>query len=314
MKILLYYFSGTGNTKLCASFLKEHFRKLNNEVVAVEITSELNIIDPSLYDVVGFGYPIHAFNPPEIFVKYIKKLPKLKEKKKMFFFKVSGEPFSFNNSSSYKSYRILKKKGFELINEKHFLMPYNIMFKYPDGLQKQMYLYLSPLCKAYAMDIVEGKDRKVKYHLPSKIISFILRIEWLAPKINSLFFHSKKDLCTKCNKCINNCPMNALYINKKGVIKSTSQCALCMRCSLNCPVNAIHMGILNPWVVNGGFHYKELSENTSIKGDYVNYNTKGYFKNFRKYYLAQNKYLESHGIEIPVDYYKEDLLELLDRK
>ena len=309
MKVLLYYFSGTGNTALCASYLKKHFEELGDEVTCYPVThNNSDAPNPNDFDVVGVGYPIHAFNAPEILVKFLKSLPNV-DNKKLFFFKVSGEPFSPNNSSSYHPYRFLRKKGFKLVNEKHFLMPYNIMFKYPDDLQKQMYLYLDPLAKVFAIKVHNGEDVKVKYHLPSKIVSFFLRIEWIAPKVNCLFLHSKKKKCTKCMKCVNNCPAKAMYVNKKGTIKTRHTCTLCMRCSLNCPVNAINMGILNPWVVSGGFHYQTLNKKEELPGTYVNFLTKGYFRLFRKYFYKQNLLLKEYNIDIPVVYTEENSLD-----
>lgn len=307
-KAILYYFTGTGNTGLCANYIKKYLNESDIQTDSFEVDyKNTEAPNPNDYDIIGMGYPIHAFNVPQVFNYFIKKLPKVDDKL-LFFFKVSGEPFSFNNASSYHIYRKLKKKGYKLINEKHFLMPYNIIFKYPDNLQKQMYLYLEPLAHAYAIQISKEEDHHIKYHLPSKILSFLFRVEWVAPKVNALFFHSKKKKCTMCMKCVNSCPTNSLYI-KKDKIKTHTSCALCMRCSLNCPNNAINMGILNLWVVNGGFHYKKLVENNEIHGDHVTYNTRGYFRKFRKYFLKQNEMLREYNIDIPVNYKKEDLLE-----
>jgi flavodoxin len=64
MKTLLYVFSGTGNTlkvgKEIASYLK------TAEVFLIGSSSP--VPDPQAYDLVGFGYPIHAFRAPEIFI------------------------------------------------------------------------------------------------------------------------------------------------------------------------------------------------------------------------------------------------------
>ena len=74
--------------------------------------------------------------------------------------------------------------------------------------------------------------------------------------------------------------MQAMYINKKGVIKTTSKCAVCMRCTYNCPNNAIHYGLLNPWVVNPSYPYKKIHETLKDQPLYISKNTKGYFKLF----------------------------------
>ena len=309
MKAILYLFTGTGNTRLCGKYLAEHLKEQGIETDVFEYIAGQNYVpNPNDYDLVGFGYPIHAFNVPEAFTKFIKKLPKV-DNKKYFIFKVSGEPFAPNNSSSHHIYRILKRKGYNLIMEKHFLMPYNIMFKYNDEIQKQMYLYLDPLTNVMAIRLAKGEEDKIKYNPIHTVWSFLLRIEWIAPKVNALFLHNKKKICTKCMLCVNQCPTKALHVNKKGKIRTTTKCALCMRCSLNCPVAALHMGIFQPWIVTGGFHYKQLAKDDSNPGTYVNANTKGYFKLFRKYFYNQNELLEKYNLPIPVNYTEENKLE-----
>ena len=313
MKAILYLFTGTGNTRLCGDYLAKHLKEQGIETDVYEYRSgDSDIPNPNDYDLVGIGYPIHAFNVPEAFVKFIKALPKV-ENKNYFIFKVSGEPFPPNNSSSYHIYRILKKKGYHLIMEKHFLMPYNIMFKYKDELQKQMYLYLDPLANVMAIRLAKGEVDKIEYNPVHTVWSFFLRIEWIAPKVNAAFLHNDKKTCTNCMLCVNNCPTKSLYVTDKRKIKTTSQCALCMRCSLNCPTNALHMGIFQPWAVRGGFHYKQLANDKNNPGTYVNYKTKGYFKLFRKYFLKQNELLRKYGLEIPVQYTEENKLENLKK-
>ena len=304
MKILLITFSGTGNTTLCGDFIMEHLINSGHEVehYIYRYDNEFDK-DINSYDMLGIGYPIHAFNVPEVFVKFIKKLPKV-DNKKYFIYKVSGEPFHFNDSSSHHIYRILKKKGYELYAEKHFLMPYNIIFRYRDEIAKQMYLYLSPLCEAFVKEILNDEPERIKYKFRHILLSVIFRIEWLAPKINSVFVSVNKKKCINCNKCINECPTGALFINKKGNIRiKASKCAMCMKCTLNCPKDAFRYGFINPWKVNKPYLYKQIVDNKDISPEYINHNTKGYFKKFNKYFDTQKQLLEKYNIPNPIDNY-----------
>ncbi len=307
MKILLITFTGTGNTFLCGEYIKEHFMSANHQVdhFVCEYNSTFSY-DLNKFDLIGFGYPIHAFNAPQYFVKFIKKLPKAKIP--FFIYKVSGEPFWLNNASSVKLIRILKRKGYTYLAEKHFLMPYNIIFRYKDSLAKQMYLYLKPLTKAFVMGIISNTPEKVRNNFFERFITIIFRIEWIAPKVNVLFLHSKRKKCNKCGLCIKNCPTHSLYMKKNGKIKSKTSCALCMRCSYNCPNNAMNMGILNLWVVNGPYKYKNLENDNSISPVFVHARTKGYFKLFRKYFKRQNALLNKYCIPLPITYSKDELL------
>ena len=304
MDILLLYFSGSGHTARCASYLQKSFEKLGHQVASRNYRAGADLaIDIDRWDLIGFGYPIHAFNVPEAFHRFIKSLPS--QKTPYFFFKVSGEPFHFNDASSYPSYKVLKKKGYELIGEKHFLMPYNIMFRYPDELAKQMDLYLEALCDAFAIDLCNEEAEKIPYRFGKKVLSFLLRIEWIAPKVNAPFVRFKKKKCTECGLCEKRCPMQAIAKKKNGRYRvMASRCAMCMRCTMNCPSDAISFGIMNPWKVNGPYRFDELRENPDIDPHFIHEGMKGYFRHFLPYFRKQDQILKEKGIPNPMDHGK----------
>ena len=305
MKVLLITFSGTGHTTLCGDFIKSHFEQLGHTCDHYVIKHDVPVYyDINEYDLIGFGYPIHAFNAPQAFVRFIKSLPKLNNKKKYFIYKVSGEPFHLNDASSYHIYKKLKKKGFELYAEKHFLMPYNIMFRYRDAIAKQMYLYLKPLSQAFVLEMLHDEPERIKYHFIYKVVSFLLRIEWIAPRLNTPFIHVNKKKCVNCHKCIKECPTQSVFITKKGKIDfKASKCAMCMRCAMYCPTDAITYGFMNPWKVNRPYPYENLKNNQEIAPEYINHQTKGYFKKFNKYFDAQIALLNKYNIPNPVTDY-----------
>ena len=73
MRVLLIDFSGTGNTSLCGKYIAESFIKHGHEAIHYTYKKDVSIQeDFDSYDLIGFGYPIHAFNVPEAFNKYIK--------------------------------------------------------------------------------------------------------------------------------------------------------------------------------------------------------------------------------------------------
>lgn len=303
MRILLLTFTGTRNTEICGDFLAKNFVKEGHEVFHYVYSTKNPLQEDVMkYDMIGFGYPIHAFNTPEVFDKWIKTFPKV-DNIPYFIYKVSGEPFHFNNASSSKFVKILNKKGYKKIAEKHFLMPYNIIFRYKDEIAKQMYLYLGALTELYVKEILAGDYEVIKYGFWQKVLSFFLRIEWICPKVNAPLVGIRKS-CTKCYLCVNNCPTNAMYLNKKNRIKiHSSKCALCMRCTYDCPQNAIRFGIMNAWVVNGPYNYKSLEKDSGINPNYINSETKGYFKKFNKYFTKQNNLLNKYNIENPIKDY-----------
>ncbi|MBO4541353.1 MAG: flavodoxin family protein, partial [Bacilli bacterium] len=94
MRILLLTFSGTGHTALYAKAIQERFQEKGHEAVSYLYRYDQPLTeDIESFDMLGIGYPIHAFNVPEAFNRFLKNLPKAN--KPYFIFKVSGEPFHF---------------------------------------------------------------------------------------------------------------------------------------------------------------------------------------------------------------------------
>ena len=94
MKVVLYVFSGTGNTLKVASLNKKY---MNAQVTVYRVSAKSgNAPSPEGFDLVGIGYPIHAFNAPEPVLKFAKKLPDVPYRR-TFIFKTSGEGLHLND-------------------------------------------------------------------------------------------------------------------------------------------------------------------------------------------------------------------------
>lgn len=286
-KAIIYYFSGTGNTRIIAEMILNELNRLNVTTDLYDIRSPFSgIPDPSDFDYVGFGYPVHAFNTPEFVLKFIDRLPDA-PKTPTFIFKTSGEPFRFNNASSWPLIRKLRKKGFVPLTDEHLLMPYNIMFRYPEAIAKHMYAHNIKLATVIARKVISGKNCLPRYHFPTIILMYLARLQWLGAKINGPLIHVQKQLCTACGLCIRNCPGENIGI-KKGYPKFDHRCTMCMSCATVCPVDAVRPGFLNNWRINGGYDFQGFNADDSLPSVAINEETKGYFRLFRSYYDKSN--------------------------
>ncbi len=290
-KSIIYFFSGTGNTKIIAKEISNELNLLNIETELYDIRLPLTEIpDPNNYDFIGFGYPIHAFNTPQFFLNFIKKLPDT-DHIPTFIFKTSGEPFRFNNASSWSLKTILKKKGYMPLMDEHLLMPYNIMFRYPKEIAKYMYSHNLKMAKVIAKKIFSQESYLPHYNFLTVMFMYIARIQWLGAKINGPLIHVKKEICTTCGLCIKECPSKNISI-VKGYPKFDHTCTMCMHCASVCPVDAVRPGILNGWRINGGYEFKKYHLDESVYETPFDDKTKGYFKLFRSYYKKSNKVIE----------------------
>lgn len=295
MRVLLYVFSGTGNTLKVASLYKQY---LNAEVTVYRIAKSSPPPPPTDdYDLIGFGYPIHAFSAPEPILKFAKELPAVKSKP-AFVFKTSGEGLHLNDGSSQKLIKILQKKGFDVLFERHFVMPYNMIYRHSDEMAKQMYIYAKAMTALSCKEIEAGVRKKVKKNIFKKAFTATFRvIEQPFAHIHGPLFKVNKKKCIECERCIKICPQGNVKV-KDGKIRFGKSCVLCMGCSFNCPTDAIKVGFFKFWKVNGSYRLDELVKDDSLYFPVVPDKAKGIYRLYKKYYRECDKELEANGISV----------------
>lgn len=283
MKTLIIYFTGTYNTKYLVEKIKERFQKEElGEVTTFAIDGTSNPISLTSFDLIIFSYPIYAFNTPIIFDRFVKKLH-FHKNQKVIIAKQSGEPLKLNNSSSYSLIRKINREKAILLGEYHFLMPYNIHFRYDDNFIKELFNYNNKLLDILIYEYKNNIIRKVKYNLFYAFNSFIFKIQRLGGPVNSYFYKVDYSKCIKCEKCIKECPINNITINlKTNKIKFNNRCLMCMRCSFFCPKDAINIGMLQNWKVNGKYDLAKIENDSSLNGDYLSSHKTKFFKLFPK--------------------------------
>jgi ferredoxin len=300
-RVLLIVWSGTGNTLRVAELIRNSFKVRGYGAEIVDCTRASgpggrgiaeNVIADDLVtagrisgaDIIGLGYPIYAFNTPEPFFRYVKSLG-LRDKP-VFIFKSSGEPTCPNNSSSHLLTRLLG--ACTLLGDYHFLMPYNIIVRFPDNLIKQMYRNAKQRSETLANNVIAGKTSFIRYNLLHRFNSWVFRIQWPGARLNGRFYRIRRDRCTRCQRCIRFCPAgNISLIN--GRFRFGWNCMMCMRCSLYCPVDALIIGLLNSWKVNGPFPFEALEKDETLDGRFITEKTRGLY---RIYIPALGRYPE----------------------
>lgn len=287
MKVLILYYSGTGNTKIIANMLKDCFTNKDCQVEVFDFLSKSNYQIEN-YDYIGLGYPIYAFNAPKIFEKSIKKVNI--SRKKVFIFKTSGEPLKLNNASSNFTIKYLKKNNNVVLGDYHLMMPYNIHFRFEDNVVKQMYLYNLRYCRYIVNNVLNEHKEFIEYGLLLRFITFIFKIQRFGAFVNSKLYKVNNNKCISCYKCINECPTHNIYL-KKDKICFKSKCEMCMRCCFNCPQDAISIGFLNNWKVNKPYDFIGIINDESLDGKAILTNQKGFFKAHVKYYQKIEKKL-----------------------
>lgn len=302
MKICIFYFSGTGNTEIITNLLQKELSNLNADVIVMKIENIIKKkirINTEKYDLIGIGYPIHAFNAPKIVYDFIHHL-EFGKGKKVFTFRSSGDPF-LNGGSTKMMRNQLERKGFDVFNENLSIMPTNVFLQFNENLNKQLYQLAQIRIKKLAQDIIK---RKVFLQRNNIILTFISTLfsfmestgaKWLGK------YMKISDSCIKCFKCVRNCPTGNIIVIDDGngggdgsgdggddgsddTIKFDRSCNLCMRCIYECPTNSIHFKFFRFFEIKQGYNIKPIISNPNIKGDYLSSNTKGFFKHYADFF------------------------------
>lgn len=296
MKTLIFYFSGTGNTRLVANEIKNN---LIGETTLFEIKNDNKEL-PSFdeYDLIGIGYPIHGFNSPWFVYEFIKRFPKVNNKH-FFTFQSSGEAHPDNNYSARKIIHHLRKKGYIPVQDFHYIMPYNMIFRHTSEMAKLFYVYVKALAKYNAIRLNEHDYDVVKYKWYKGWHTPIVRIEWPFAKLHGKLFKVDKKKCINCKTCVKTCPMNNIEY-KDGKYVFHTKCALCMRCSFYCPKEAIKPGIFNgKWKITGSYNLTKIIDDPSVR--LANENDKQYKKRilcYKKYFKNADALLSSKNIPL----------------
>lgn len=298
-KCIIYVFSGTGNTKLIAELYKQNLTDYETTIYDVKYSREQKPMvfepfpDPNDFDLVGIGHPVHGFNSPKIMWDFCKQLPAVKSLP-VFIFTTSGEGLRINNFATQKIVRKMKTRGYKFIQQRRYVMPYNMIFRHSPEMVKSEWLYAQKLAAYSCKNIMQGKIEKVHVcHIASLGVP-VVRILWIYAKVQSPFMKVDMNKCIKCQKCVKACPYgNISFDSETNKFKFGTNCVLCVACSFGCPACAISIGILNGWRVNGDYKIKAVAEDENIQFPYfTEQNLHGLKKiAYLKYYKDLDKLL-----------------------
>lgn len=268
----IYVFSGTGNTRMCADLLKSELEK--RSVSAELIPFETGYERAQKAGDMIVCYPVHAFNTPENVLRFVKGFPV--GAGGVYFLKTSGEPLSLNDNSSAPMIRILEKKGYTILGEFHFVMPYNILFRHSDEMASRMLQTARRRMPRAARYVAASKPRRKRIGLGAKAMSGLCRIEHFGVRLNGRLYKVNTNRCVKCMRCVKECPVQNIRY-KNGRFSFGMECVGCGRCYFQCPVDAYTFGFLNPMRVNGAYDFTR-DPSKAVIGKYCHDAYERYFR------------------------------------
>lgn len=266
----LFYFSGTGNTRIVAELVRDAFTRKGYQVDLTRIEDVMNglaTFEPAKYDMIGFGSQVIGYGVPNLVKDFLKRLPE-GQHQKTFIFRLAGGVAPVNYNVSKYMIRTLKAKGYDVFHERLFSLGSNWIKRFSDPVVQQLYRSTVEKVDQMSNELIDGRERfyetgfwmRLKMGTISFLSGNIFRLTGLDYKVSSA--------CGNCGLCVKNCPSKNIKI-KNGKVTFGLNCSCCMRCVYNCPNQAIQFKTLSFFPVEGGYNIKKtlekpLSENETV--------------------------------------------------
>ena len=232
------YFSGTGNTEYCVKKFFERYAP-KSEIYSIENPISLEKIKQNKE--ILFAYPIQFSTLPKIVRDYISDNTDIWKGKKIFILSTMG---LFSGDGSGLSARLFKKYGATIIGGVHLQMPDSIGDEkaLKRSLEKNRKIIKKSILKVQkaADSIKSNRPTQEGLNICSHIVGLFGQRLYFAHKTkeysNKLKISPLK--CTGCGKCVANCPMKNIVL-EKGKAYAKGHCTMCYRCISYCPAQAI---------------------------------------------------------------------------
>lgn len=249
MNIKIYYFSGTGNTEIIANRISKTLRikdDTNCELIAIDsIETDVDYE----FDILGIGFPVYDFEPPEIVKDFIYKLKEQRRQKPTFIFN------SYTSATLDCNQRVINElaaKNYRVFSNKEFKAPAAIISLYgnPKSIfMKNKFTYETDIKKNiddFTDDIIlrATSFSNNKVYLNGSISIFHNSCKFFSKLFYGTLFYRNLNInenCVMCLKCLKMCPSkNLVSTNNIINIKSKNGCMKCLKCIQACQTSAIN--------------------------------------------------------------------------
>ena len=265
---MIFYFSGTGNTKWVAKQIAD--------AIGEELLYIPDLIRKGQYEYewhegerIGFCFPTHGWQPPGIVREFIRKLrmrgfgnPQLKasefgnSEELPYCWALTtcgdnmGEAMTIFNKDLAKNTKLNVADSQPLQAETLFsvIMPESYVclpFMKTDTEEKEaMKIELAKLQLPHIIQMIEERRRgieELEKGATPRLYSYVIGGYFNKRMITDTKFTIDEDVCIKCGKCAKVCPVDNIKGTPPAWIHN-GRCTCCLACYHHCPVHAINYG------------------------------------------------------------------------
>ena len=252
---MIFYFSGTGNSKHVAEYIK---KKTGEELVSIADCNNARHYTFKLKkgERLGFVFPVYYWGLPSVveeFVKYLRIEP-------------NGRHYTYSVLTCGATTGGADVALSKLLKKKNIFMNASFALKMVDN-----YTPVSTVND-------KAKNREINSAAEEELIKAVNNIEckasgnynklrgfWPAYPVTHAAYNAtrftfplrvNKDDCISCGKCAKECPTKTIIMECGKPVWINSRCSICLSCVHNCPANAISYGPTSK--KNGQYIYEEM--------------------------------------------------------
>ncbi|MBR1547452.1 MAG: EFR1 family ferrodoxin [Prevotella sp.] len=242
---MIFYFSGTGNTKWVASILAETTGERLIDIADELREGNLAYTLPS-NERLGLCFPTHGWQPPAIVRQFIRKAT-FKTQPNTYVWALTtcgdnmGEAMTILNKE-------LATKGLNTDSVFSVIMPESYVclpFMYTDneervhekiGNARQQLKHIAEIVLKRQKGVAE-----LERGATPRLYSYVIGAYFNRRMISDKKFCVDHDVCTRCGLCAKICPVDNISGTPPEWIHN-GRCTCCLACYHHCPVHAINYG------------------------------------------------------------------------
>jgi len=250
---MIFYFSGTGNSKHVADVIS---KKTGEKVISMSDCLKKMQFDFKLKkgERIGFVYPVYYWGLPSVVKDFVKSMS-IEKYGKHYAYSVATCGVA-TGSADEDLAKLLSKRGIRLNASFAVKMVdnYTLVFSVKNKEKNEK---KNDSAKETIENIAFLVDNRTSgYHNPYRslwMFSPIAHVSYELGRTTSPFKVSED--CIGCGICVKNCPTNTISMEYGKPMWINKKCSQCLSCLHHCPVNAITFGPLTK--KNGQYLFDE---------------------------------------------------------
>lgn len=262
---MIFYFSGTGNTRWAAEYLARH---TGEKLIFIpdEPAGECRYV-PTDGERIGFCFPVHGWQPPRIVRDFISRLV-IEHPEKHYCYALCtcgdniGEAMGILDKD-LAARQLHAESVFSLIMPESYVC---LPFMYTDTAEREKEKIEAAEKELEAIarivtDRVKGAKQLEKGATPW-IYSYVIGGYFNRFMITDKPFLVDAGTCIKCGKCVSVCPTGNVTGGKGDLPdwKHDGSCTCCLACYHHCPAHAINYGKITRR--RGQYYFKSKNNTT----------------------------------------------------